>query len=1100
MAVAALLAAVYFGVSQIGLAFVSHPGEVAVLWPASGVALAAVLLAPRPWWGALAVGVFAGNIAAQLGSRPDPALASALAAVNAAEPFLAAVTIRSLTGDRRTSWDDLAAVRALLAGSIVGAVAAGAAGAAALGLFRGAPFLDGWETWALADGLGMVVVTPVLLAAAGWRAKRSAVDALDVVLAVAAVGVAVAVFWAGPPGNVAPGHYTYATFPLLVWLAVRGSRGVTALAALGVGTVAVLAMAAGRGPLTGKADDDALHQALATQGYLAVLVVTLAAIGAVVADERRSRRTATAEVERFRSLLRATSEFAVIATDVDGVVTVFGDGAERMLGRSADVVVGRLTPMAFHRAEEVEARAAELGIAPGFEVLVHAARSGRPETRDWTYVRADGSHLLVSLTVTPIRDAHGRPAGYFGLAQDVTAKRGAQRALQAAHDRYRQLAGAVPDAITALFDRDLRCTLLEGATLDQRNVDRTAFVGRPLEDIVPTDRAAVLRPLFEAALLGETRRTEYVSTITGHVSEVEVAPTRDVDGAITGVFGLMRDLTEPRRHQLAVARSERDFEAVFDSAAIAQLSLGPDDRIGRANAALLRLAGEPVDGLPLEALVRGVDAAGLHDAVREIRAGRAAGGELEVVLQSGAIATVYAAPLSEGQVLLQLVDVTERRRYERRLQHLADHDALTGLPNRRRFEEELDRHLDHARRYGDGGAVCILDIDHFKQVNDTLGHSVGDELIVSVAHLLRDRLRSSDTIARLGGDEFAIILPRATRDQARSVAEDLIGIVRERAGTFDERRHREITVSMGVTMVGENAVERTAEELMVEADLAMYDAKAAGRGRFAFYDDDDGHGPSRTQARLHWVDRIEAALRDDRFTLLAQPILELSSDTVTQHELLLRMLDDDGGHVPPGAFLYIAERYGLAPRIDRWVLSRAIDVLADLERQGRPHRFEVNVSGHSLGDDALLEHVEADLERTGVDPRSLVIEITETAAIADIRTARRFAERLSDLGCGFALDDFGAGFGSFYYLKHLPSDLLKIDGEFIRNCTTNRDDQVIIGSLVSIARGMGKRTVAEFVGDEATRRCVAELGVDYAQGYEIGRPMPVDLAIAAARR
>lgn len=1099
MVSAALLAAAYFGVSQLGLVFVSHPGEVAVLWPASGVALAAMLLAPRSWWWALTIGVFIGNIAAQLGSRPDAVLASALAAVNAAEPILAAWTIRSLTGSRRTSWDDLAAVRAVLAGSVVGAVVAGAAGAAALGLFLGAPFLDGWETWSLADGLGMVIVTPVLLSAAGWRHRRARVRPADAALAASAIGAACVVFWIGPPGDVAPIHYTYATFPLLVWLAVRGSHGLTALATLGVGTVAVLAVVDGRGPLTGTPTVDALHQALATQGYLAVLVVSMAAIGAVVADERRSRRTATAEVERFRSLLRATSEFAVIATDVEGVITVFGEGAEQMLGRSAADVVGRLTPMAFHRLAEVEARAADLGIAPGFDVFVHAARSGRPETRDWTYVRTDGSHLLVSLTVTPIRDAQGRPAGFFGLAQDVTAKRGAQRALKAAHDRYRQLAGALPDAITALFDRDLRCTLLEGATLDQRHVDRKAFVGRPLEDVVPADRAAVLRPLFRAALLGETRREEYVSTLTGHVSELEVAPTRDADGSITGIFVLMRDLTERRRHELAVARSEQDFEAVFDSAAIAQLSLGPDDRIGRANAALLRLTGEAMDGLPLEALVRAVDAGGLHDLVGEIRGGRAAGGELEVVLQSGAIATVHAAPLSEKHVLLQLVDVTERRRYERRLQHLADHDALTGLPNRRRFEEDLDRHLDHARRYGDGGAVCIIDIDHFKQVNDTLGHSVGDELIISVAHLLRDRLRSSDVIARLGGDEFAIILPRATRDQARSVAEDLVGIVRERAGTFDERR-REITVSLGVTMVGESAVERTAEELMVEADLAMYDAKAAGRGRFAFYDDDDGHGPSRTQARLQWVDRIETALRDDRFTLLAQPILELSTGTVTQHELLLRMLDDDGGHVPPGAFLYIAERYGLAPRIDRWVLSRAIDLLADLERQGRPHRFEVNVSGHSLGDDALLEHVEADLERTGIDPRSLVIEITETAAIADIRTARRFAERLSDLGCGFALDDFGAGFGSFYYLKHLPSDLLKIDGEFIRNCTTNHDDQVIIGSLVSIARGMGKRTVAEFVGDEATRRCVADLGVDYAQGYEIGRPMPVDLALAAARR
>ena len=240
---------------------------------------------------------------------------------------------------------------------------------------------------------------------------------------------------------------------------------------------------------------------------------------------------------------------------------------------------------------------------------------------------------------------------------------------------------------------------------------------------------------------------------------------------------------------------------------------------------------------------------------------------------------------------------------------------------------------------------------------------------------------------------------------------------------------------------------------------------------------------------MSWLERIRAALEEDRFVLYAQPIRDLRSGETSQYELLLRMVGDDGDLISPGAFLPLAERFGLAPEIDRWVASHAIELLgAD---PGGKIALEINLSGLSLSDTGLLHLIETEVARHQVDPRRLIFEITETAAVSNIPLARRFAERLTQLGCRFALDDFGAGFGSFYYLKHLPFDYLKIDGEFVSGCLGNKTDQLVIDAVVRIARGLGKQTIAEFVSDAALEQFVRSQGVDLAQGFHVGRPVPV---------
>ena len=278
--------------------------------------------------------------------------------------------------------------------------------------------------------------------------------------------------------------------------------------------------------------------------------------------------------------------------------------------------------------------------------------------------------------------------------------------------------------------------------------------------------------------------------------------------------------------------------------------------------------------------------------------------------------------------------------------------------------------------------------------------------------------------------------------------------------------------------------------MLVNADLAMYDAKEAGRDQLSAYDAPE-QPATRTEARISWADMIRDALAEDRFVLHAQPIVDLATGEATQYELLLRMRGADGELIGPAAFLPVAERFDLMAAIDKWVVTRAIRMVGAERRRGRELTVEVNISGRSAGDPELLALIESELRTSDVCPSQIIFEITETIAVSNIPRAQHFAARLADLGCRFALDDFGAGFGSFYYLKHLPFDYLKIDGEFVRHSAADPTDQLVIQAVVDIARGLGKRTVAEHVGDAETAELLHRMGVDHAQGFHLGKPAPL---------
>ena len=425
-------------------------------------------------------------------------------------------------------------------------------------------------------------------------------------------------------------------------------------------------------------------------------------------------------------------------------------------------------------------------------------------------------------------------------------------------------------------------------------------------------------------------------------------------------------------------------------------------------------------------------------------------------------------------------DIADRKRFEAQLKHLADHDPLTGLANRRRFEQELNHRVAEARRYGTGGAVLMLDLDNFKYVNDALGHSAGDDLLRSVAGLLGMRLRDTDMLARLGGDEFAIFLSRADEAAATEVANALLVTLREHVVPIDGRPIG-VTASIGIVCFTDDP--STGEELLADADYAMYEAKDAGRDRGVTVSDTERQ--KRGETRLDWEHRIREALERDLFVVHYQPIMDLRSGGISQHELLLRMADGEK-LIPPGAFLGVAERLGLIHAIDRWVVGEALRLLS-----ARPTlRLEVNLSPLSLDDPQLLALIRDGIAEYEIDPTRLIFEIIETAAIGNTQVAWSFATALHELGCSFALDDFGAGFGSFYYLKHLPAEYLKIDGDFVSS-PRSRTDELVIDSIVRIAQGLGKETIAEHVEDAATLEALRESGVDFAQGFHVGHPAPL---------
>ncbi len=454
---------------------------------------------------------------------------------------------------------------------------------------------------------------------------------------------------------------------------------------------------------------------------------------------------------------------------------------------------------------------------------------------------------------------------------------------------------------------------------------------------------------------------------------------------------------------------------------------------------------------------------------------------------------VSAAPIrGEGNeiqgVVLVFSDVSYARRLSRELAYQASHDPLTGLVNRREFESRLNRVLRTRKVREDQYAFCYLDLDQFKVINDTCGHTAGDELLKQVTSLLQRKVRKRDTLARLGGDEFGVLMEHCAIEQAERLADELREIIADYRFNWNNQSFH-IGVSIGLMAITDEF--NCLNDLLMVADASCYAAKDAGRNRVFVYQKNDEE-IRRLSGQMQWVAKLNDALDHKRFQLYRQPICSIAMQGGEHYEILVRILSADGEVILPGAFIPAAERYGLMSRIDEYIIENTLlwfaehsGALADLSM------CSINLSGQTLGSDSTQHCIQAALKKFNLPAERFCLEVTETAAIANLNQATRFMGALKRLGCRFALDDFGSGLSSFAYLKNLPVDFLKIDGMFVKDICCDPVDLAMVKSINEIGHLLGKQTIAEFVETEAIYLHLLELGVDYAQGFWLGRPEPL---------
>jgi diguanylate cyclase (GGDEF)-like protein/PAS domain S-box-containing protein len=582
-------------------------------------------------------------------------------------------------------------------------------------------------------------------------------------------------------------------------------------------------------------------------------------------------------------------------------------------------------------------------------------------------------------------------------------------------------------------------------------------------------------------------------------------PVRDEHGRVTHYAGYLLDITDRKQAEFELLREKDRAQTTLNSIGELVITTDVNGQIEYMNPAAEQMTGWEgaiARGLPLARVFSLFDDASKLNietpVAQALRTGRAVKSGQDCVLQkhdAARYSVQYSiSPLLNRNddalgVVIVLHDVTEKRSMARQLSYQATHDALTGLLNRREFEVRLAHALETAQSEDEQHAICHLDIDQFKIINDACCHEAGDDLLRSIAGLLPGYLRDSDVLARLGSDEFGLLLKNCPLRDAADIAGHILSAIQayrfeSDGSTFD------ITASIGIALIDGQSQNITS--VMGAADLACYVAKDLGRNRIHVYEAGDQE-LMRRHSEMRWVSRITEAIDKDRFVLYYQdirPVVPGGGDE--QHfEILVRMLGDDGEIVMPHKFLPAAERYNLVGPLDRWVIRNSFEWYAENCPgccRGVAVTMAINLSGPSVADGSLLDYIVSELDRTGVPAAAVCFEITETAAIANLDAAKLFIGNLHKLGCRFALDDFGSGLSSFTYLKTLPVDYLKIDGSFVRDMVTDPVDFAMVSSMHQLGKVMGIKTVAEFVENDKVLGKLAQIGVDYAQGYGIGRP------------
>jgi len=673
---------------------------------------------------------------------------------------------------------------------------------------------------------------------------------------------------------------------------------------------------------------------------------------------------------------------------------------------------------------------------------------------------------------------------------------------------FQRLVETVHDAVLVHRDRIL---FANSRFLALLNLSATDVVGRPLTDFVGPDYADLVENNLRRRLAGEPAAERYeveLISAQAQVTRVELSSTV-IDSA--GEPALLLTVLEmlPETTPATVAARPRAM-VTLDAMGESVITVDAEGRIDYINLAAESLLGQRFDQVmgksfsDVASLVDETDRHSLGDPVRKAltTGGRVTMGRRAVLVPNNAGAErsveISVTPLRfDGKDIVGLVlvlhDTSELRGLTRQMTYQASHDALTGLVNRREFERRLQEAMDSAQTGNVAHALCYLDLDRFKVVNDTCGHTAGDNMLREVASLIRDAVRDSDTVGRIGGDEFALLLVGCPLEKARQIADDVVHSVNDYRFVWKDKIFN-IGVSIGLVEIG--AGSGAIEDILSSADSACYVAKKQGGLHVHVYSARE-EASARHSGEIHWLQKLQGALRDNKFELYYQPIVHARADGVRGPalEVFVRLEGENGQpSIPPAEFMRAAERYRLMPHIDRWVVQA---VLAALGRGGMklpPGRsVAINIAGQTLGDSDFLEFVVDCFDHTGADPGDICFEVTESSVVANLDHAQRFIAVLHGMGCEFALDDFGSGLSSFSTLRTLPMDYLKIDGSFINNLAGDTVNQAMVAAMIELSRSLNFRVVAEQVEDQLSLDTVVGMGIDFVQGFIVGRPQPLSM-------
>ncbi|WP_290636864.1 EAL domain-containing protein [Aquisalimonas sp.] len=819
-------------------------------------------------------------------------------------------------------------------------------------------------------------------------------------------------------------------------------------------------------------------------------------------------RVARTRLERFRATLDRTLDAVFIFEAESLRFTYVNEGAQRQTGYSRDELLARHPyELTMHYPE-----------SRYLSELVEPLLSGDKEVIrfETEHLTRDGGRVPVEVFLQCVAPGDG-DARFVAIAHDISERLEAERILKEANDRLEQ---AEQHARLGHWEVDLRT----GGTYWSQEMyrlmgfeehARVPSLERFLEHVHHEDRDAVRHVWTSMPAdgypVGEVFRTSpevgpvrYLAPTYRLMSNGSGLPDR-FSGTVQDVTGqhrMMEELRQSERQQTQL-RQVAQREQGRMAALLSGMSIGIlfEDRTGLVeyvNPAFKRIWSIDVElnlvGRPTTEVLE-------HSTHRFSRPDHASKHVLQVLdtheiserfeldLYDGRILTQVSYPVSdtEGRLIGRLwiyEDVTHERQTAQQLVYLAEHDPLTGLHNRHRFQEHLDRMLKTARRLESRFALMYFDLDDFKHINDNFGHRAGDTVLVRAAGEVSSLVRGGEVFARLGGDEFAILAEISSDDEPTHLAKRILHAITAIPLRFRGSNLR-LTASLGIALFPAHGTE--ADDLVAHADAAMYQAKNQGKNTWAVYDPERSDTEAMLE-RMSWSQRIAQALDHGRFELHFQGVYHAADRTLSHLEALVRMQNESphGDLLMPGQFIPLAEKTGQIMEIDRWVLRCGIETL---QRHPSVPALAVNVSGRSIDEPGLPHFIRESLEQHGVDPGRLIIEITETAAVAEMQNAQRFIEQMHQTGCAVCLDDFGSGFSTFAYLKYLAVRVLKIDGMFVQDLPNNPDNQAFVRAMIDVSQGLGKRTVAEFVENEDTLQMLRSIGVDLVQGYHLDSPV-----------